>query len=679
VKAGWVVLAAVSWAAAAETPTAFRISGEAGTSRVQIVVDGGRVAAESPAEGLWSIACDWKDGWPADWHHGSPSAVDRKGEWTILRGTLEACGGTWQLEDAYRPEGAAIAATRRVKWTGKTTVPRVTLAIRWQTAAATSANALLPGIIYYGNPSGARSGRVPVWTARPGEEAQFEEHRYPMPFAFLELADARGRYGVALHSSPSPAQFGNLKDQWWSLGVARAGDDPAELKLLSGPCAVNGMRSSIKAYQREFKPYDDAWLNVEAGAVIEKQFWLEAFPVAREGSGFQRPVHTSLALFAPYDLNGLPTIKEILRAKYRYALTRWAEQDGAAGFLKYRNRRQIVMGWTGQAEALGYALPVLDRELGDKDARRKAQATLDFISTAQFYEGGFRDWYDMEARKWSGDELLNQGQAMLAIARAIRNGRTNGMRTAKWERFLRRAAEFHSQRILAAGWRPVSTNEAAFIAPLVMSYRLFGDVLFRRAALKAGEHYADRHLAMKEPYWGGTLDARSEDKEGAAAAFQGFLELYEMTRSAKHLEWARHACDVALTYVVDWDIDMPSGRLRDHRFRTHGWTAVSPQNMHLDVWGAIMAPDVYRLGQIERRDELKQLGLVMYRTCGQMIDAYGSQGEQMEQTNYVQRTKAYEIGGLRGGYNEDWTVFWITAHFFTGAARLKELGVEVWR
>ena len=107
--------------------------------------------------------------------------------------------------------------------------------------------------------------------------------------------------------------------------------------------------------------------------------------------------------------------------------------------------------------------------------------------------------------------------------------------------------------------------------------------IYLKAAEKAGQHYADRHVSMREPYWGGTLDASCEDKEGAFAALQGFLELYETTKQEKYLQWAKHAGDVALTYVVVWDIDLPPGRLRDHHFRTRGWTVVSPQNQHIDV------------------------------------------------------------------------------------------------
>lgn len=183
---------------------------------------------------------------------------------------------------------------------------------------------------------------------------------------------------------------------------------------------------------------------------------------------------------------------------------------------------------------------------------------------------------------------------------------------------------------------------------------------------------------MKEPYWGGTLDARCEDKEGAWAAFQGFLAVYEMTQDRKYLHWAEHALDVMLTYTVVWDIQMPPGRLTDHGFKSRGWTAVSAQNMHLDVYGVVATPAVYRMGQILDRDDLKRLALLMYRSCGQLIDPYGSQGEQIQQTNYAQHGKYSEIKGMRGGYVETWTVFWITAHFLNAAAQFEEMGAPIW-
>jgi hypothetical protein len=661
------------WAAGQPT---LRVEPQPGGTLAVSISAAGREILRSPAEGLWSIACDWRNTWPADWAHASPSTQTETGGWTILRGEFSACGGRWTVEDAYRPHAGVIEARRRFTWQGPSAAPRVTLSVRFQ-APAQKAQALLPGILYYGNPSGARSGRVPVWQGYPGEEAIFEEHRFPMPFAYLELTTPAGLAGAALHSVPSPVRGGNLTDQWWSMGVIGR-EARAELTLLSGPCAANGHRGVIKAFQKTFVPYDNAWLRLDPGAVVEKEFYLDVFSVDREGSGFTRPVRTALALAGGFDASAEPSIAEIVRAKWRYARPRWHEGEGQAGFRKYVDRRQIVMGWTGQAEALGYALQVLSPGLHDPDIPHMVKASLDFLCGAEFYPRGFHNWYDIDKRTWYGDELLNQGQAMLAFARAIRWGRTHGVDTRRWEAFLQKAADLHSARIQGPDWHPPSTSDAAFIAPLVMASQLLARPKYQQAAVKAAAHYADRHLSMREPYWGGTLDAQCEDKEGAAMAFQAFLSLYEATHEPKYLEWARHAADVVLTYVVTWNIDLPPGRLRDHAFRTKGWTAVSPQNQHLDVWGTYVAPDLYKLGQIDGREDLRQLALLMYRSCGQLIDPQGSQGEQMQQTNYIQGTQAAAGKTLRGGYNETWTVFWITAHFLTGAAQFAEQGVKIW-
>ena len=237
------------------------------------------------------------------------------------------------------------------------------------------------------------------------------------------------------------------------------------------------------------------------------------------------------------------------------------------------------------------------------------QKSLDFLSTAQFYESGFHTWYNYEKKEWSRHEPLSQGQGMLNVATSDSGwGGRPARDTSRWETFLKKAADFHSERILRNDWRPRSTDEGFFVAPLCLAAHLFESDLNRRAAVKAAEHYADRHLLMREPYWGGTLDARCEDKEGTYAAFQGFLAAYELTGEDRFLDWARHACDVMLTYLVVWDIDMPPGRLRNHGFKTRGWTVVSPQNQHIDAYGVLMAPDVYRLGQILDDEQLQQIG-----------------------------------------------------------------------
>lgn len=61
----------------------------------------------------------------------------------------------------------------------------------------------------------------------------------------------------------------------------------------------------------------------------------------------------------------------------------------------------------------------------------------------------------------------------------------------------------------------------------------------------------------------------------------------------------------------------------------------------------------------------------------QLTDAYGSQGEQLQHTNFAQRGDMSNVHKLRGGYSENWTVFWITTHFLNAAARFVEMGEDV--
>ena len=78
------------------------------------------------------------------------------------------------------------------------------------------------------------------------------------------------------------------------------------------------------------------------------------------------------------------------------------------------------------------------------------------------------------------------------------------------------------------------------------------------------------------------------------------------------------------------------------------------------------------MGRLLGDNRLRRLAEVMFRSCAQLTDPYGSQGEQIQQTNFAQRGDMSNVHKLRGGYAERWTVFWITAHFLNSAARFME-------
>ena len=635
---------------------------------------------DPPCEGLWSIATGWENDWMTDWSHANPTHIEYLDNWTILTGSIILPEGEMLLRDSYSEvDNGLIKCVRRFEWKGLDTLRDATLSVRFRMKGK-QLKPFLPGILYYGNKMGAKVNPdiIPVYTGQTGEFAIFEDHRYPMPFAMLE--NGAEKYAAAIHTTPSPVKGAVLNDQWWSMGV-EAYDGYTEFVLYSGPIGYNGKHSVTKALQRTPMEYGNTYLSLEPGSVIEKEFYIELYPIEREGTGFQQPLYTSLDLHKPYNVDRFESFDYIVKSKYRFAQTRWIDGGDICGFGMYdlSLQKDLVMGWCGQADSPGYALQVLDGRLNDPGIMDKVQRSLDFLTTYPINEDGmFPVGFNVKENIFHGGDHVSCGQAMYNFAKAIETARkSNSYHTCKWEEFLQKACKGQSKRILSDDWNPHSTAEGFYIAPLLIASELFGNKEYKAAAIKAAELFADRHLSMDGAYWGGTLDATCEDKEGAWAAFQGFIELYDRLKEDRYLEWAKHAMDVCLSYVVVWDIPLPAGRMADYNFKTTGWTVVSPQNQHIDVYGVLFAPEVYKMGVYLKDERLKKLAPVMFRSCYQLTNPYGSQGEQLQQTNFAQHGDMSDVHKLRGGYSEGWTVFWITAHFLNAAARFDEMGIDI--
>ena len=677
-------------------------------------LDEGEVVLQSSKKGLWAIAQDWKNDKPCDFVYANPTKIDARSDCTIVEGEVKSNKGKWLLKDIYTRQGNVIKCVRRYTYSGED-VSKVSLQNEFFLPVQTE-KILIPAVIYYGNPSGYKNGpdRVPTFSKTNSPDVLFEEHRISMPFVSAEFEKAGNLYSVALHTLPSPTNYGNIKDQWWSLGASLK-DGKTSLVSTSGAVAYNNKWGRVKSLQRSSHKYPDTYLNIKNGAVIQKTFYVSASKCEREGSGFMQAVDASLDIFQPYSAVGMPKYEDIVKAKYKFSRSRYIETNDYVGYLKFPEffrLKDIVFGWCGQAAVCGYAYQHLQRFGDPQEMRERAQKSLDFISGAKFFENGFRTAYDTKTKKWKRGEVLSQAQGLQNMLMAIKSARGQEakpvvkskakntlfdalfssdssepkqkksslpkmqLNTQKWEAFARKACDFHADRVLKDDWSPKSTNEGFLGAPLALGYKLFGDEKLKKASLKVADYYAKRHLDMREVYWGGTLDAKGEDKEGAWAGFQAFLSAYEISNDTKYLEYAKHAAYVMLSYTVVWKIDMPASRLADNAFNSIGWTAVSPQNEHLDVYGVLYTPQLYKLGLLLNDNRFLKLSEVMFRTCGQLIDENGSQGEQIQQTNFGQHHVGLndDVYSFRGGYVERWTVFWITAHFLNASAQLEEMG-----
>ena len=410
----------------------------------------------------------------------------------------------------------------------------------------------------------------------------------------------------------------------------------------------------------------------------------------------------SLDLFRPYGVERFEKFDGIVEAKRRFAMSRWVEGPipNACGFDMYDPQykwRHLTIGWCGCAATCGYALPVLNFDSSDWD---KAQRSLDFLCDAFMdtiqTDGLFRVTFDMKTGKTTGADFVpgettggdpvSCGQGLYSVLKAIRFAERSGggrLDTSKWRRFAARVADAMAADILRKDWcEPASTGPGFLVAPLVVASEMFGRPDCLAAAQKLAGTFERKYFGYDAVYWGGTLDASCEDKEGAYAAFQGYLELLRnvvatgcAAEARRYARLARHAMNMMLTYTMVWDVAYPPGRLSDHSFKSTGWTVVSAQNQHLDAFGVLTTPEIWRMGEYLGDERLKRLAAVMYRTCFQLTDASGSLGEQIQQTNFAQQGDMNDVCRLHGGYTERWTVFWLTAHFLNAAAQFKEMGV----
>ena len=583
-------------------------------------------------------------------------------------------------DDCERLASGFTRVTRRWTWRGATPLEEVTLSVRVHVAGA-NLKPFIPGVLMYGNPSnaGRKDGRVPVYGGQSGEFAIFEDHRLPMPFVLLE--DTQSRKFTAVHIVPSPIRGAKREDLWWSAGVEKTDGDGADIVLLSGPVGYNGRRSMVKALQGRAMDYDETYITLSPGQVVEKVFYIQNGTATDEAFGFQQALSKTLDLYPPANMPVFADIRAIAKAKRDYALTRWIDEDGVCGFNMYgpeQRHRAITMGWCGCAATCGWALPVLNF---DPDDIEKAQRSLDFLADTMGphvrSNGYFPVSFDLDTKKLGGGDPVSCGQALLSFMRAIRHAeRDKRLNAAKWRAFAEKAVGTMAGDVLRPDWRePRSTAVGFCVAPLVLAADVFGQTSYRLAAEKIANHLAKVYIGYDRIYWGGTLDASCEDKEGAYAAFQGFAALlFDAVRrgdreaEARWAPRARHAMDLMLTYTMVWDATYPAGRLSDHAFKSTGWTVVSAQNQHLDAFGVLTTPEIARMGRYLADSRLERLAQVMYASCFQLTSSNGSLGEQIQHTNFAQQGAMDDVRKLRGGYSERWVVFWLTAHFLNAAA-----------
>lgn len=214
------------------------------------------------------------------------------------------------------------------------------------------------------------------------------------------------------------------------------------------------------------------------------------------------------------------------------------------------------------------------------------------------------------------------------------------------------------------------TVGAFAILPLCELYSICNKNEYLTTAKAAMEFYCARDLD-KFTCSAGALDTCCVDKETSAPLIAAGIMLNDLTGEKKYLEYAEKAA----YYFVSWMYHYSPAYLEDDDIsqlgiNLVGYTAVSAQHHHLDDYGLMVVPHLYRLAELlgddrwaKRADMLLSAGLQNISDgtteIHGLVRPEGSKNEAVFQCHWGSTgfTVPKQVDRIRGGVN-DWLVAW---------------------
>ena len=195
--------------------------------------------------------------------------------------------------------------------------------------------------------------------------------------------------------------------------------------------------------------------------------------------------------------------------------------------------------------------------------------------------------------------IRQQSEAVYAVLHYLVYERQHGRKHKQWEQkmrtlldqmlqlqkadghFPRKYRDDHSDVDASGGSTPSATST------LVMGYQYFGDKRYLQAAKRTVD-YLEENIIAKSDYFSSTLDANCEDKEAAISAVTATYYLAMVTKGKErqhYIDLCQQATYFALSWYYLWDVPFAQGQmLGDLGFQSRGWSNVSVENNHVDVF-----------------------------------------------------------------------------------------------
>ena len=275
--------------------------------------------------------------------------------------------------------------------------------------------------------------------------------------------------------------------------------------------------------------------------------------------------------------------------------------------------------------------------------------------------------------------IREQSEAVYAVLHYLAYEKRQGRQHKEWEmkmrtlmnsmlellktdgHFPRKYRDNHSDVDATGGSTPSATST------LVMAYKYFGDKRYLKAAQQTVD-YLEKNIISKSDYFSSTLDANCEDKEAAISAVTAtyYLAMVSKGKQRQHyIQLCQQAAYFALSWYYLWDVPFAQGQmLGDLGFKSRGWSNVSVENNHIDVF-------VFELAHIAKwlatqtgehrfllmhdviNSSLCQLLPTEQRLCGIGVPGYNPEVVQHTHWDYGRNGKGF--------YNDIFAPGWVIA------------------
>lgn len=344
----------------------------------------------------------------------------------------------------------------------------------------------------------------------------------------------------------------------------------------------------------------------------------------------------------------------------------------------------VQLGFCGRVLLNAFNALEYGEQTGDAELVRMGQEIFDsWLQHGFTAKGYFKE--DMRiAQGIPADEdcvhsIRQQSEAVYAVLHFLRYEKQHGRQHKDWEQkmrtlmgsmlelqkadghFPRKYRDDHSDVDASGGSTPSATST------LVMAYKYFGDKRFLKAACLSVD-YLEKNIISKSDYFSSTLDANCEDKEAAISAVTAtyYLAMVSKKQEREHyIALCRQAAYFALSWYYLWDVPFAEGQmLGDLGLKTRGWSNVSVENNHIDVFVFELPHIVEWLAKQTGEQRFQQIHDVIcsslnqllptpQRLCGIGVPGYNPEVVQHTQWDYGRNGKGF--------YNDIFAPGWTVA------------------